>query len=161
VSSPWLGFHGDYSPTIPASPSLRLFVPNGSLIGCQSIQVYHHHPSFSISGGKTTYSGRCSYISGSYSVFSLFFRFREGRPLHNVLTFIFQILIEGSTLHYTISSTTSFPKILPDVLSLSRSSCSFKSWSLIPLFHSGFARHLFPDIHPLQIPCTTLSLPGP
>jgi hypothetical protein len=47
-------FHGVYSPTAPAAPSLRPLVPSGSLIGCQSVQVYHRHPAFPIGGGKTT-----------------------------------------------------------------------------------------------------------
>jgi hypothetical protein len=40
-SLPWLDSHGDYSPT---PPSLKSLVPSGSLIRCQSVQVYHHHP---------------------------------------------------------------------------------------------------------------------
>jgi hypothetical protein len=36
----WLDSHGDYSPT---APSLRPLVPNGSLIRCEPVQVYHHH----------------------------------------------------------------------------------------------------------------------
>jgi hypothetical protein len=35
--------HGVYSPSASAAPSLRLLVLSGSLIGCQSVQVYHHH----------------------------------------------------------------------------------------------------------------------
>jgi hypothetical protein len=48
LPSPWLISHGDYSPTAPTAPSLRLLVPSGSLIGCQSLQVYHHHLAFPI-----------------------------------------------------------------------------------------------------------------
>jgi hypothetical protein len=44
LPSPRLGSHGDYSPTIPAAPSLRPLVLSGSLIRCEPFQVYHHHP---------------------------------------------------------------------------------------------------------------------
>jgi hypothetical protein len=46
IGPPWLGSHGDYSPTATATPSLKLLVPSGSLIRCQSVQVYYHHPAF-------------------------------------------------------------------------------------------------------------------
>jgi hypothetical protein len=45
---PRLGSHGDYYPTVPAAPFLRLLVPSSSLIRCQSTRVYFHHPSFHI-----------------------------------------------------------------------------------------------------------------
>jgi hypothetical protein len=35
-----------------AAPSLRPLVPIGSLVGCQSIQMCHHHPVSPIGGGK-------------------------------------------------------------------------------------------------------------
>jgi hypothetical protein len=41
--------------TVPASPILRLFVSSGSLLRCDSVQVYHHHVSFPI-GGQCPYS---------------------------------------------------------------------------------------------------------
>jgi hypothetical protein len=47
----WL-FCGVYFPTAPAAPSLRPLVPSGSLIVCQLIQVYHHHPAFQVGGAK-------------------------------------------------------------------------------------------------------------
>jgi hypothetical protein len=43
LSPSWLGSHIDHSPT---TPYLRLFIPSSSLIRCQSIQGYYHHPSF-------------------------------------------------------------------------------------------------------------------
>jgi hypothetical protein len=47
-------FHGVYSATAPTAPSLRLLVLSGSLIRCQSTQIYHLHPAFPIGGCKTT-----------------------------------------------------------------------------------------------------------
>jgi hypothetical protein len=41
---PWLGSHGDYSPTAPTAPSLRPLNLSGSLIRCKPVQVYHHEP---------------------------------------------------------------------------------------------------------------------
>jgi hypothetical protein len=40
----WLSFHGDYSPTAHAAPSLTLLVLRGSLIRYDQAQVYHHQP---------------------------------------------------------------------------------------------------------------------
>jgi hypothetical protein len=57
----------------------------------------------------------------------MLFRFEMGKLLQNVLTFSFRILTEGSTLRFMISSTRAFLKILPDVISLPRCRCSFKS----------------------------------
>jgi hypothetical protein len=42
----WLGRCGDYCPTTPTAPSLRLLVASGSLIRCEPVQVYHHHHFF-------------------------------------------------------------------------------------------------------------------
>jgi hypothetical protein len=50
--SPWLISHSDYSPTIPAAPSSRLLILSGSLIKCQSVQMYYHHPFFLLSAGE-------------------------------------------------------------------------------------------------------------
>jgi hypothetical protein len=72
-----------------------------------------------------------------------------------------RILTEGSTLRFMISSMRAFLKILPDILSLPRRSCSFKSRSLIPQPPYGCAQCLFPNIRPFWVPCTTLFLPGP
>jgi hypothetical protein len=40
----WLCSHDDYSPTAPAAPSLRPLVSISTLIRCEPVQVYHHHP---------------------------------------------------------------------------------------------------------------------
>jgi hypothetical protein len=53
-------------------------------IRCQSVQVYQYHTTFPIGESISSESGQCSYISGSYSVCILFFRFGEGRLIHNV-----------------------------------------------------------------------------
>jgi hypothetical protein len=39
-----LSLCGGCSPTAPTAPSLRLLVPSSSLIRCEPVQVYHHHP---------------------------------------------------------------------------------------------------------------------
>jgi hypothetical protein len=41
----WFGllFCGDYIPTAPTAPFLRVLVPSGSPVGCEPVQVYHHH----------------------------------------------------------------------------------------------------------------------
>jgi hypothetical protein len=39
---PWLGSHGDDSPTAPVAPSLRRLAPRGSLIRCEPVHVYNH-----------------------------------------------------------------------------------------------------------------------
>jgi hypothetical protein len=43
LSSPWLDFCSDYSPTAPATPSSRALAPSGSLMRCEPVQVYHRH----------------------------------------------------------------------------------------------------------------------
>jgi hypothetical protein len=40
---PWLGSHGDYSPTAPIAPFLKPFALSGSPIRCKLVQVYQHH----------------------------------------------------------------------------------------------------------------------
>jgi hypothetical protein len=44
LPSLWLSSHSDYSPTVPAAPSLRPLVLSGSLLRWELVQVYHHHP---------------------------------------------------------------------------------------------------------------------
>jgi hypothetical protein len=86
------------------------------------------------------------------------FCFIVERPLHNVLTFLFQILTNGSTFLFTISHTRAFLKILPDVLSFPRRSCSCMSQSLIPLLSSWRIQRLFPNICPFEVLLATLFL---
>jgi hypothetical protein len=76
LPSLWLSSQGDYSPTAPAAPTLKPLIPSSSVIRRQLVQVYYHHPSFLLSAGKRSESGRCSYISSYYFVCSLFFHFR-------------------------------------------------------------------------------------
>jgi hypothetical protein len=159
-SFPWLGNHGDFSPTSPAAPSLRPLVLSGSLIGCQSAQVYHHHlPPAGASNSSEC--GKCTFIHCSYSVRSFFFRFRGSRRLHNVLTLIFRVLAEDAAVLFTISSprvylkvSLTFPMLssrrcclllrplipLLIVLSFLRRSCRIAPRSLTQLLHSGSFR---------------------
>jgi hypothetical protein len=162
----WLGLHGVLSPAAPASPaspSSRPLVLSGSLIRCELVQVYHHHPAFPFGGGKTSCSGRCSYISGSYSLCHFFFHFGGGQPHHSVLTLIFWILaiffvISNPRVSLKVSLT--FPMLfsrscclllhpmmpLAVVLSFLRCICRIASRSLIPLMPFSFAWRLFPNV---------------
>jgi hypothetical protein len=106
-------------------------------------------PWFSDRWGKTCESGPCFYISGSYSVCSLFFRFGRNRLLQNVLTFTFHSRMKVPNIRFATSSSTVFPKILPDVLSFLRHSCSLKSQSLILLLPSWRVRCLCSTAGPL------------
>jgi hypothetical protein len=83
-----------------------------------------------------------------------------GRPLHNVQSLIFRSLIEVLKIWFATSSSTVFPKILPDVLSFLRHSCSFKSRSLIPLLPSWRVHCRLSIFRPLGTPLTTLSVPS-
>jgi hypothetical protein len=84
--------------------------------------------------------GHTPYISGPCS---LFFRFGGGRPLHNVQTFIFRMLMQNSTARFAISSP------------ITKRSCSFKSRPLMLLLHSAFAPRPFLNVRPFWVPCTT------
>lgn len=68
------------------------------------------YPSFQIGAGRSSKSGWCSYISGSYAASSLFFRLSGGWLLHNVLTLVFQILMEDLTACLTISRPMVCPR---------------------------------------------------
>jgi hypothetical protein len=139
---------------------LRPLVLSSSLIGCQSVQVYPHHPAFPLGGSKSSESSQCSYISGFYPVCSLFFRFGGGQPLHNVLTFIFHSLIKVPTVFFTTSSSTVCLKVLLSVVLLPRCNRPFRPQFLMPLLYSGCARHLFLNVFsrfllqhcPFQVP---------
>jgi hypothetical protein len=76
----WLGFSCcDYSPAATSAPSLRTFVPSGSLIRFESIQVHHHHPQFF---SAPTVEPKLSRLAGSSyanAASRFFFRFGE-RP---------------------------------------------------------------------------------
>jgi hypothetical protein len=114
-------------------------VPNGSLLRCQSVQVYHHHLP-PVGAGISSESGQCCYIYGSYSVCTLFFRFRRGRPLHNVLALVFRILTEDPAIllansipRVSLKFSLTFP-LLP------KRNRSFRTLFLMPLLHSGYAK---------------------
>jgi hypothetical protein len=70
---------------------LKTARPKSSLIGCQSVQVYHHHLPL-VGAIKSSESGQCSYIYDSYSKAAsrLFFCFGGIQPLHYVRTLIIQ-----------------------------------------------------------------------
>jgi hypothetical protein len=144
--------------TLNRSPfTLRPLVPYGSLIGCQSVQVFHHYlPPVGATRGSESF--QCSYIYCSYSVRRVFFRFGRGRHLHNVLTFVFR---EGSTIPFTTSRTRAFLKILPGVLYLLRRNSSLRSRFLMPLLHSGRGRHFLPNVRPFWVLYTAFSWPCP
>jgi hypothetical protein len=91
---------------------------------------------------------RCFYISGSYSVCSLFFRFGGGRPLHIVLTLIFCSLMVVPTIRFATSSSAVFQKILPDVLSFLRRSHSFKFRPLLVFLPSWRVHYVCSTVGP-------------
>jgi hypothetical protein len=153
LPSAWLDFHGDYFPITPAAPSLNPLISSSFFTSCQSVHVYYHHRSF-IRWGKTTYSGPCCYISCSYYVCNLIFRFREGRRLHTVNSFIFLSLIEISTTRFTISSPKVCLRVLLNIPSFPRRSYCLVPRAFISLLHSGRFR-------PLGASLATLSLPDP
>jgi hypothetical protein len=124
---------------------------HGFLIGCQSIQVYHHHPVSTDRWSKTSESGRCSYISGSYSVCSLFFHFEGGRPLHNVQSVVFLNPLESPTARFTspalgspwksCCTSSRFQDVAPIMSLGSLFHCCFSGSSNVPtslLVHSSF-----------------------
>jgi hypothetical protein len=61
-----------------------------------------------VGAGKTSDSGQCSYIAGSYAVFNLFFCLGGGQLLHNVLKLILWGLMKDSNGSLTTSSTVAF-----------------------------------------------------
>jgi hypothetical protein len=65
-----------------------------------------------------------------------------------MLTFLFRILRQDTTVRFTISGPSVFP-ILLEVLSFFRPRYSFKPQSPIPSMPSGFGRRLFPNVRPV------------
>jgi hypothetical protein len=96
-------FHGVYSPTTPAASFSRPLILSSSLIGCQWVQVYHHHPS-PVGAAKSSESGQCSYIYGSCSVCCLFFCFGGGQPFHIVQSLTFRNSLGIPTAHLMTSN---------------------------------------------------------
>jgi hypothetical protein len=111
LPTPWLSSHGDYTPT---APSLRPLVPSGSLIKCQAVQVYHHHPSF---------------LRAALWL-SLFFSFQRG-PTCPQYPVTYCNPLEDLTIRFSIYSSADFLKILPDVISFLRRSCRLAPLSFI------------------------------
>jgi hypothetical protein len=144
----------------PTAPSLRLLVPSGSMIRCQSVQLYHHHLPL-VGVGKSSRTDQCSYGYGSSAVSSLFFCFGGASPLHNVLMPIFHSLIENSTTHFTTSSPIICPRALLNALWLPGHSCRLVPQSFSPLLHFGHGCRLLSSIHLSGAPLAALSLPGP
>jgi hypothetical protein len=152
-SFPLARFSGDYSPTTPAAPFLRPLVPSTSLIRCQSVQVYYHHPCFGRRGQKFWERPMLLHLQ-LLPVCSLFICFRGGRPLHNVQSLIFCSSMENSTAHFATSS----PKVFLTVLL--NASCFLDvaaPLNLSPLFHCC----LLSSVRPSGTPLATLSLHGP
>jgi hypothetical protein len=63
------------------------------------------------SGGCNSWSGRCSHVSGSYSVHYFFLRFEGGRPLHTLHILICKNSLDILTTCFTKSSPKVFQKI--------------------------------------------------
>jgi hypothetical protein len=86
-------------------------------------------------------SGQCS---GIYSVYGLFFCFRGGRHLCNVLTFIFHSLMKVPTLCIVAFSSAVCLEVLLSVLLLR--SCSRPLRPPIPKTYPGCAQCLFLNV---------------
>jgi hypothetical protein len=116
ISSPWAALTSSVFgfTFLPMAWLLLLLVPSGSLIGYQSIQVYHHHL-LQVDAARSPESGQCS-----YSMCQCFLHFRGGRPLYKVQSLIFLILLEIPTARFMTSNPMVSPKILLDVLVLLR-----------------------------------------
>jgi hypothetical protein len=88
------------------SPSLSLPLPT------QSSKVFFFPLTLSHnSGGFNSWSGRCSHLSGCYSVCNLFFHFGGCLPLHKAHFLNFLIFcnpLEIPTVHFMISSSMMF-----------------------------------------------------
>lgn len=136
----WLGFScGDYSPTDTIAPSLRAFIPSGSLVTFQSIQVHHRHPKFSFPKVGQNYPEwpvlqnfrlLMRYIA------SRCFGFRGGLPLHNVQFRISRNPLDIPTPRFQISSRRVFLRIFLNTI-IRRSSC-LRARFFIPFIRSGF-----------------------
>jgi hypothetical protein len=119
--------------------------------------------SFPVGVGKTSKRDRHSCISGSSSMGNLLFRLGGGWLLHNVITFIFQILTEDQAASLTTCSTmiclrASLIFLLLSIFLFPRNSCSFRPWFLMPLLQFCCSRYLFSNFDPLGVARTKSSL---
>jgi hypothetical protein len=108
----------------PATPSLRLRIPSGSLIRCQSVHIYHHHPVFPISGAKLPKMvGAPTSLAPTLCAVS-FFPFQRGLTLPQCPVTHFCILTRNLTVCFTISCMRVCPHASYNVSVLLRcSSC--------------------------------------
>jgi hypothetical protein len=145
------------------SPSFPVAWFCGSLIRCQSVQVYYHHPSFC----------RCwkSYLEWPVllhlrlvlcvqPLLSLQRGLTPPQCLHSVQSPIFRSPMENSAARFATSSPNVRLTVLLNAILLSRRSCFFKSRSLVTLLPSRRVRCLLSSGRPLGAPLATLSLHG-
>jgi hypothetical protein len=135
------------------SPSFRPRVPRGSLLRCQSIQMYHHHPSPPPFGQNCLKWSVLPHFRLLLRVQSVF-PFQRGRPLHSVQSLTFRKPLEIPAARFTISSSRAFLNVL-------LRSCCLRPRALIPLSHSGCARWLLLNVRLFSVPGVTLFLPCP
>jgi hypothetical protein len=138
---------------------LKLLDPSGSLIRCQSVQVYHHPP-FPVGAGRRFESGDAPLHLWLLLCVQSLLLFQRGPTLPQCPDTHF-LQSKGSPDCFAISSPTVRLKVLLSVLLFPRCIRSFTPQFLMLLLHSGHARCLFPNVCPFQIPPVTLSLPGP
>jgi hypothetical protein len=146
---------GGCSLTATTAPSLTPTRPEWFPYKIPLTSGSHHHQKFFFKRrGKITPSGRRSHISGSSyaniaSNTSLFFRFGEGRPLHNARS-LFSRSGGRRSLHTAQSLTFHNPLNIPVALFMNSSdvlsilTCSCRVWALT----SDFAFWALPAFHP-------------
>jgi hypothetical protein len=66
--------------------------------------------------------------------------------------------MEVQTAHFTTINSRVCPQASHNVPWLPRCNCQIAPWTLMPLVHSGCARHLLPNVHPFEVPLLTLPL---
>jgi hypothetical protein len=81
----------------------------------------------------------------------LFFRFGGGRPLHNVQSLTSCSRVDDPTIHFSISGSAVFLKLLPDALSYLTCSCRLAPRFLMPLLHSGPFYRLLSTVGSLRL----------
>jgi hypothetical protein len=155
-----LGAHGDYSPTAPAVPSLRPLIPSSSLKGASRsrfITIFFLQSVWV----KVPRVVSASILMALKLLLMSLLSFRSWlTPPQSPVTHFLQAN-GGSDYLLRDLQLYSFSEDPAGYRLLSRCSCSFKSWSLIPLLQSGWVCCLLSSVHTLGALLATLSVPGP
>jgi hypothetical protein len=142
--SPWLSSHGDYSPTAPVVHSLRQLIPSSSLMRCQVVQVYHHHP----------------YFSRAVLFTSLLLFWNMPTPTQYPVTHFSQPDGKHDCSLHNVRYSDLFKNLIKCLLA---PQTQLPSQALVPYDIVTFRRtqRLILNVYPLRVPYTTLSLLGP